>query len=257
MTDDAGVNRTYWDSDSDEYQSLHRVQLSTTEPGWGVWQIPEAELRILGDVRGKDVLELGCGAAQWSIALAGRGARPVGLDNSGRQLFHARKLMREGNRRFPLVHASAERPPFADRTFDIVFCDHGGMSFADPYMTVPEASRMLRPGGLLAFNMSSPLLMACWSGRTESVEPRLHSDYFGRRRLEYEELIEYQLPIGEWIRLFRKSGFDVLDLVELRPPVGATTTYEGYVTYEWARRWPAENIWVVRKKMSMPQPSRG
>jgi SAM-dependent methyltransferase len=250
MTDDAGVNRAYWDSDSDEYQALHGRQLSTIEPGWGVWQIPEAELRILGDVRGKDVLELGCGAAQWSIALARRGARPVGMDNSARQLFHARKLMREGNHRFPLVHAAAERPPFADGCFDIVFCDHGGMSFADPHLTLLAAARMLRPGGLLAFNISSPLLMVCWSGRSESVEPELHLDYFGMRRLEYDELVEYQLPIGEWIRLFRESGFDVLDLVELRPPEGATTTYEGFVTYDWARRWPAENIWVVRKSRS-------
>src|SRR6266850_2448396 len=112
MIDDARKNRTHWDSDSDEYQALHGPQLSTTEPGWGVWEIPEAHLRILGDVAGKDVLELGCGAAQWSIALSRDGARPVGLDNSSRQLLHAKRLMKQTGRRFPLVHSSAETLPF-------------------------------------------------------------------------------------------------------------------------------------------------
>src|SRR5665811_2471242 len=99
-----------------------------------------------------DILELGCGAAQWSIALALRGARPVGLDLSERQLEHARRLMAEAGVDFPLVHASAEAVPLPDATFDIVFCDFGAMTFADPYRTVPQATRLLRPGGLFAFS---------------------------------------------------------------------------------------------------------
>src|SRR6202011_4439836 len=111
---------------------------------------------VLGEVRGKDVLELGCGAAQWSIALALLGARCVGLDNSERQLAHARRLMSEAGVTFPLVHASAEDVPLPAASFDVVFCDHGAMSFADPERTVPEAARLLRPGGLFAFNAESP-----------------------------------------------------------------------------------------------------
>ena len=114
-----------------------------------MWQLPDSELGILGDVAGKDVLELGCGAAQWSILLAGRGARVVGLDNSARQLEHARENMAAAGVDFPLVHAAAEEVPLPDASFDVVFCDHGGMTFGDPYRTVPEAARLLRPGGLL------------------------------------------------------------------------------------------------------------
>ncbi|HTD37568.1 MAG TPA: class I SAM-dependent methyltransferase, partial [Candidatus Limnocylindrales bacterium] len=97
-----------------------------------MWSIPESELNVLGDVRGKDVLELGCGAAQWSIALAGLGARCVGLDNSARQLEHARRAMAAAGVDFPLVHASVENVPLPDASFDVVFCDHGAMTFADP-----------------------------------------------------------------------------------------------------------------------------
>src|SRR5215831_18617052 len=89
-------NQKLWDQQSAHYQKAHGGQLAGSGgAAWGVWQIPEAELRVLGDVRGRDVLELGCGAAQRSIALHRLGARVRGLDVSARQLTHARVLMAE------------------------------------------------------------------------------------------------------------------------------------------------------------------
>jgi ubiquinone/menaquinone biosynthesis C-methylase UbiE len=120
-----------------------------------MWQLPESELRVLGDVAGKDVLELGCGAAQWSILLARAGARVVGLDYSERQLEHARASLTGAGVEVQLVHASAESVPFPDESFDIVFADHGANRFVDPYAWVPEAARVLRRGGLLAFSEST------------------------------------------------------------------------------------------------------
>ena len=112
----AARNRESWNADSDTYQAEHGAQLAASGGlAWGVWKIPEAELGILGVVEGRDVLELGCGAAQWSIALAKQGARPVGLDLSETQLAHARVLMAEAGVDFPLVHASAEAVPLSGR----------------------------------------------------------------------------------------------------------------------------------------------
>jgi ubiquinone/menaquinone biosynthesis C-methylase UbiE len=153
-----------WDGYSDEYQERHGGQLAESGgDAWGTYQIPEAGLRVLGDVGGRDVLEFGCGAAQWSIALARRGARMVGLDVSRRQLDHARRLMAEAGFDFPLVEGSAEEVPLPDASFDIVFCDHGAMTFADPYRTVPEVARLLRPGGLFAFSHASPIETLAWA----------------------------------------------------------------------------------------------
>jgi SAM-dependent methyltransferase len=240
-------NRANWNQEADDYQREHGSQLNRFDrPRWGAWGIPDSTLGVLGDVSGKDVLEFGCGGAQWSIALERMGARPVGLDLSIRQLAHATRLVREASARVALVNANAERTPFADERFDIIFCDHGAMTFADPVRTVPEVSRILRPGGLFAFNIATPLIWLCWGDGEEPPGPELVRSYFGMRR-ETWETVEFQLPYGEWIRLFRANGFEILDLIELRPPSRPRTTYVDYAPLEWARRWPGENIWKLRK----------
>jgi SAM-dependent methyltransferase len=246
---DAQRNRAAWDAASDEYQERHREFIGRGEPRWGMWQLPESELQILGDVAGKDVLEYGCGAAQWSILLARAGARPVALDNSGRQLEHARELIAEAGVDFPLVHASAGEAPLEDESFDIVFCDHGAMTFADPYATVPEVARLLRPGGLFAFSHSTPLALVCFDVETDKVVPELLRPLFGLHRIDWveKEPVEFNLPQGKWIELFRDNGFVVEDLVEVQPPEGASSTYRSKEETEWSRRWPMEQIWKLRK----------
>ncbi len=193
--------------------------------------------------RGHDMLELGCGGGQWSVALEAIGARPVGLDVSRRQLGHAR----QASASLPLLVADAERLPFAVATFDIVFCDHGAMNFCDPALALPEVARVLRPGGLLAFCAATPLLYLTWNTRKEKQSRRLHRSYDELGLIAFEEgTVDWVLPPGEWIRLLRAHGFDVEDLIELRPTPEASTTYE-FVPVEWAHRWPAEWIWKARR----------
>ena len=192
------------------------------------------------------MLELGCGAAQWSVSLAKLGARPVGLDLSPRQLEHARRGMADAAVEFPLIEASAEDVPAGDASFDVVFCDHGAFNFADPLRVVPECARLLRDGGLLAFSMMTPILDLFWDNERETVDDRPRNNYFEHRGFEDREAVDFQLPYGEWIRLFRANDFVIEDLIELRPPQDATTTYD-VVPVEWARRMPAEHIWKVRR----------
>jgi ubiquinone/menaquinone biosynthesis C-methylase UbiE len=241
-------NRDYWDKASADYQEQHGAVLFEQALAWGVWRIPEAEVKALGDLEGRAVLEFGCGGAQWSVALALRGIQIIGMDLSAEQLTHARRLAARADAPLPLVQASAENTPFADASFDIVFCDHGAMTFADPYRTVPEAARLLRPGGRLVFCMSTPFLDICYDPIADAVTPRMVLPYFGLSRMEDALQTTFQLPYGEWIRLFRRHGLTVENLIELQAGPNAVTTYTWYAPLQWARRWPAEHIWQLQKQ---------
>jgi ubiquinone/menaquinone biosynthesis C-methylase UbiE len=251
--DDVRRNLQHWERTSEEYQAQNAPQLNRWDMlGWGTWNVPEDEVRALGDVRELEALELGCGACQFGIKVAMRGARVVGLDISANQLRQGLENMRAADMRLPLVCGSAEELPFSDESFDLVFCDHGATSFTDPHVTIPEAARVLRPGGMLVFDMATPLIWMAWGEEAADGPPTnvLRTSYFGMGRVEAQDpqwrTVEWQLPYGDWIRLFRRSGFVIEDLIELRPAEDAVTTYD-YAPLEWAREYPGEHIWKLRR----------
>ncbi len=217
---------------------------------WGLWRVPESRLRLLGGVRGLRLLELGCGAARWSIALARRGAHPTALDLSDGQLGRARDLQRTARVRFPLVRGSAERIPFADGVFDLVFSDWGAMTFGDPERTVPECARVLRRHGRLIFATGNPFGILAYDVRRDRMVPQLFRPYFGMHRIDLgrEEPIEFRLPLGRWVELFGASGLVVERLLETRPDPAARTTYLSENGTRFGRSWPLESIWSVRKE---------
>ncbi|MBI1817090.1 MAG: class I SAM-dependent methyltransferase [Deltaproteobacteria bacterium] len=249
MIDDARRNRKAWDRLSNDFAvSGRRNWQQNASAHWGIWHVEERELQVLGDVSGKDVLEHGCGNAYFSSWLARRGARVVGLDNSPGQLAHARAFQREFGVEFPLVLADGAQVPLANESFDIVFNEYGAALWVEPERMVAEAVRLLRPGGLLAFLTNSAIIQLCWPMEAESAGTSLVCDYFGMHRSHNpaDGSVEFHLPHGEWIRLLRRYGFVVEDLIEIRPPEGATSGWK-FVSLEWARRWPCEEIWKARK----------
>jgi ubiquinone/menaquinone biosynthesis C-methylase UbiE len=241
---DVAKNRTFWNRESDEYQRRNAEFITHDEIRWGLWQLPDAELGVRGDVSGRDVLELGSGGGQFGMTLARSGARVTGLDVSEKQLEHARANGVD----FPLVLGSADDVPLPDASFDLVVADHGANRFVDPHRFVPEAARLLRPGGLFVFSGSTPFELVCLDVETDKMTTGLQRDYFGMHRVEFPEgVVEFELAYGEWIRVFRTSGFVVEDLVEVQPPPGVESTYRDADETAWARRWPMEQIWKVRK----------
>jgi SAM-dependent methyltransferase len=239
MPDDALLNRAAWDSTSDAYQAQHGAQLARHPDAWGVWSLPESELNLIGAVAGRDVLEFGCGAAQWSIALARRGARCTGLDNSARQLAHARTAVAAAGVDVALVHASGERTPFADASFDVVFCDHGAMSFADPERTIPEVARVLRSGGIFAFSLAHPIHGMAWDDAADAPSRTLQRGYFDLGRLDdpVDGGVNYYRPVSAYVSLLLAHGFTIEKLLEPQPAAGASTTYDGFAPLAWARAY--------------------
>jgi SAM-dependent methyltransferase len=209
---------------------------------------PESEVGVLGDVSGLDVVELGCGTAYFSAWLARRGARPVGVDPTPAQLETARALQRETGIEFPLVEGTGESVPLPDESFDLALSEYGASIWADPYRWIPEAARLLRPGGRLVFLRDTTLATLC-QPLEGTVGDRLSRPQRGLNRIEWGDTVEFQLPHGLLIDVLRGSGFEVERLVELYAPEGAERhEYYDYVTPEWARQWPAEEIWAARRR---------
>lgn len=245
-------NREYWDQQAHDYVATGERNWAASEPSWGIWSIPESEANLLPDrIDGRDAIELGCGTGYVSAWLARRGARVVGIDNSPRQLETARRLQAEHDLEFPLLLGNAEAVPYPDASFDIAISEYGAALWADPYRWIPEAARLLRPGGELVFLTNGLISILC-ANELEADGPtttQLQRPYFGLHRTEWPDSdgVEFHLGYGDWIRLLTRSGFEVTDMVELRPAPGATTRYP-WITLDWARQWPSEEAWKARRR---------
>lgn len=244
-------NRALWDAWAAGYAAAGERAWAENEPTWGIWDVPEAEIGMLPEkLAGCDAIELGCGTGYVSSWLARRGARVVGIDNSDAQLETARRLQRAHGITFPLLHGNAEAVPRPDASFDFAISEYGACLWADPRRWVPEAARLLRPGGRLHFLVNSFLLMLCMPEADDvAADARLQRPAFGMHRVEWpgDHGVEFHLSHGDWIRLLRANDLVVEDLVEVQPPADATTRYP-FVTLEWARQWPCEEVWKVRKR---------
>jgi SAM-dependent methyltransferase len=246
-------NRAAWTGWAAEYVENAEQSWSQDEITWGIWRVPEKELEALPDVDGKDLVELGCGTAYFGAWLARRGARVVGVDPTTAQLETARRMQKQHELEFPLVEAAAEDVPLPDGSFDVVFSEYGASIWADPYKWIPEAARLLRPGGELVFLVNGLIEVLCLQDEEIPPTNELRRPYFGLHALEWpddpgDDSVNFALGYGDWIRLLRRNGFEVLDLIEVQAPIDAGPhRYTALPTREWARQWPSEEIWRARK----------
>jgi SAM-dependent methyltransferase len=258
MADEAGahvpVTRRQWDEHmSAWFDRYAHPRWAADEPYWGMWCIPQSRLPILpAEPAGAVAVELGCGSAYISAWLTRRGARPVGVDVSSRQLATARRMQEEFGLRFPLVHADAERVPLTAACADLVISEYGASVWCDPYRWIPEAARLLRPGGRLVFMAESTLARMCMPEEGPATDRLVH-DLFGLHRLVRRgasgaEYRQFALPHGEWIRLLGESGLAVEHLIEVQVPPGAINNDFPEFPDAWVRRWPAEDVWFATRR---------
>jgi SAM-dependent methyltransferase len=238
------LNAEFTDADAEDKWARKEIV-------WGAFEWPESELRILGDVAGLDVVELGCGTAYFSAWLARRGARPVGVDVTPAQLDTARRMQKLHGLDFPLVEASAEDVPLPDSSFDLALSEFGAAIYCEPERWIAEAVRLLRPGGRLTFMRGSTLMNLC--GDEEHATDRLTRDWASLRgRIDLRDDgrgIEFHPPTGVMLDHLRRGGFELLELHELLAPERAQThPHYSFVTADWGRRWPSVEIWVARKQ---------
>jgi SAM-dependent methyltransferase len=251
MGSDGGMhNRELWSVVNDQFTD-EDAEARWAAGGilWGLFQIPERDLDLLGDVTGLDAVELGCGTAFVSAGLARAGARPVAVDLSRAQLTTARRCQARFGVTFPLVEADAEVVPLRSAAFDLVVSEYGAAPWCDPAGWLPEAHRLLRPGGRLVALTNSVLAGMCVPAEGGVAGDRLLRPQRDLARIAWPAGgVEHHPGHGDWLRELRAAGFAVDDLREIYAPDGsATPEYYDIVTAEWARRWPAEDVWIAHR----------
>lgn len=247
------INREHWDTDAPNWVARGENDWAG-EPMWGIWRLPNSECPLLpDDLSGLDAIELGCGTGYVSAWMSRRGARVTGLDNSAEQLATARRLAGEHGLEVEWIHGNAEAVDKPDGSYDFAVSEYGAAIWCDPFVWLPEAWRLLRPGGRLVFLGTHPLahVTAPLDGAIP-VEETLHRDWFGMHRLDWTDAvdepggIEFCLPTSGWVALFRQIGFLIEDYREPQSPQRGEAP-EFAITPTWANRWPSEQVWWLHK----------
>jgi SAM-dependent methyltransferase len=249
-------NREQWDTWAPSYVDAGERNWQAHEPSWGIWSIPESDAQLFRGIErfaGVETLELGCGTGYVSAWLARAGATATGIDISANQLATARRLQTQHSlTSMTFIEASGEQLPFEDESFNLAISEYGVCLWCDPYRWVPEASRVLRPGGELIFLTNGLLSTLCAHPKDGRDTTTLQRPLFGLHANEWphdasDNSVEFHLPHGEWIRLLHEHGLQVEALIELQRPDHATTTYS-WADPSWAQEWPCEEVWIARKK---------
>jgi len=249
-------NRRHWDADAPRWIASGERAWAQNEPTWGIWGIPNRELVLLpDDLTGQRAIELGCGTGYVSAWMRRRGASVYAIDNSARQLATATRLGAEYDvDDIEWVHGNAEHVDQPNGSFDFAISEYGAAIWCDPQVWIPEAHRLLRSGGRLVFLGNHPFAMVCTPA--DGASPTgltLEVDYFGLGRLDWTTAaedpggVEFNMEISSWMTLFDDVGFDVIDFHEIQAPASAEGT-AFWVPATWARRFPAEQAWVLIKR---------
>jgi SAM-dependent methyltransferase len=244
--------RSWWDAQAGDYYAEHGAFLGDADFVWGPENLRESAAHLLGEVTGRDVLEVGCGGAQCARWLVTQGARAVAFDLSAGQLARGRVLNRSTGVAVPLVQADATRLPFADEVFDAACSAYGAVPFvADSAAVMREVARVLRPGGRWVFATTHPFR---WCFRDDPGPGGLvvEDSYFDRRAYVEQDddgvatYVEHHRTIGDRVREIVAAGLVLDDLVEPEWPDDHEAAWGQWSPLR-GRLMPGTAIFVTRK----------
>jgi len=228
------ANRADWDRTADAYQAEHGEFLRDVGFIWSPERLDEADVGLLGEVCGRRVLEVGCGAGQCGRWLVDQGASVAAFDLSLRQLQHSRRIDADAAIAVPVVCATATDLPFADGSFDLAFSAYGALPFVyDTARVLQETARVLRPRGRFVFSVSHPTRWTLPDDPT-AAGLRVTKSYFDRSPyVEQDErgevtYVEHHRTFGDWVRAIHDAGFELYDVVEPEWPKGHERTWGGW-----------------------------
>ena len=247
------INRDTWNADAPVYATFAEEQWLLEDPRWGVWHNHESSLHMLpGDMTGLRAIELGCGTGYVSYWMTKRGASVTGIDISPDQLATARDLAARHDASITFIEGNAEDTGLPGGSFDFAISEYGASIWCEPRAWLSEAHRLLVPGGKLVFLGNHPLSLICAPLSGAPTEWALHRPYKGMWGADWTEVefepsgICFNLTFADWMALFPEIGFAVKGYKELYAGPDATGK-RGEVPADWAKDYPAEQVWWLEK----------
>ena len=251
--DHVSVNRDIWNADAANWVETGTRLWAATEPEWGNWGQPETTLNMLPrDMAGMDAIELGCGTGYVSGWMARRGACVTAIDVSPAQLETARRLARENAADITFIEGNAEQTGLPDASFDFAISEYGAAIWCAPKLWLQEAWRLLRSGGELVFLGNHPLSLICSPLDGAPCDRQLHRPYRDMWGADWTEVefepsgVCFNLTLSDWMALFSEIGFAVTKYQEVYAPDWAEWT-RGAIPADWAKSYPIEQVWHLRK----------
>jgi len=247
------INRDIWNADAPNWVAVGERLWQCETPEWGNWGVPDTSLELLPpDLTGKAAIELGCGTGYVSGWMVRRGARVTAIDISADQLATARRLAALHGADIAFVEGNAEATGLPDAAFDLAISEYGAAIWCAPEIWLREAWRLLRPRGELVFLGNHPMTLICAPEDGAPCDRALHRPYKGMWGADWTEVefepsgICFNLTISDWMALFATVGFAVQRYREVFAPDWATGT-RAAVPAEWAKRYPVEQVWHLKK----------
>lgn len=253
MRDYLSINRNIWDADAANWVVIGKRLWSLETPEWGNWGNPDEGLHLLpADMTDMKAIELGCGTGYVSGWMARRGARVTAIDISAEQLATARDLAADHGADITFIEGNAEATSMPDAAFDFAISEYGASIWCPPDKWLPEAWRLLRPGGRLVFLGNHPLSLICSPLDGSPCDRTLHRTYRNMWGADWTE-VEYEptgvcfnLTMSSWMELFTDIGFDVTKYQELYAPEWASGIHAA-IPADWAKSYPIEQVWHLKK----------
>lgn len=210
-----------WDRISQSYQA--KMRIPTDDVYWGEFVASERQLKLLGDVRGKKILEICCGGAQNSIALLKWGAEAYGIDLSRNQILYGKRLARSEERQIDLIVSNTEKLPFKNGYFDLIITAISLLYVPNLEAAIAEVNRVLGKRGHFIFSNSHPLAEGKLVKYREKPAVAI-KEYFKRRIVRWTdklpdgsrvEMHSYYRTLQDYFDVLVENGFLVERYIEL------------------------------------------
>lgn len=230
-TDEAAAN---WEAIADGWAEMMRTATGPGQTRTLILDRPHLEL--LGDVKGKRILDAGCGEGRFARMLAERGARVVAVDLSRRMI----ELAEAEEAKTPLGIEYAEMSmtdltAFADESFDVAVAYLSLLDVADFETALHEIARVLRRAGRFVFSTVHPCFYppdSSWEPRKPGTIPLLDKDklyrkvdnYVPAREIRFRmwptapaETVNYHRPLSAYGNACREANLLIRDILEPVP----------------------------------------